>query len=216
MVKIYHFYYLFSLFDITRTLSFDFKVHLVFNNLIKMSHVNETAESIKSIESAAESILEKETEMLLSEQPKIDVSIKNFIAYFMGQQATSPGDCKGSLPEVVKICQTLLKHIQSIELPPTSIWGEQVPQGDSQSSFDRMNQITRYKVIHMIRKRTIDNGNKISKIFGFSYIKDTGIWSKLKSTCLDALQSNELAIEVLDLFESSFPNCNRYVFFFFF
>ena len=46
--------------------------------------------------------------------------------------------------------------------------------------------------------------NKISKIFGFSYIKDTGIWSKLKSICLDALQSNELAIEVLDLFESSF------------
>jgi hypothetical protein len=156
-------------------------------------------------EATPEGILEQVMSTLLEETPKIDVAAKNFIAYYVGNQAASSAEGM-SFTEGLRIIQSLLRHLQSTDLLPLNAWLDAVPQGDDQTGIDRIDQVAKYKVIYSLRKRIEASGTRVSKTFGLSYFVDTNIWPRVRAACLAELGGLDAAADMLDAFERSFTN----------
>lgn len=144
-----------------------------------------------------EGILEQVAATLLEETPKIDIAAKNFIAYYVGKQVAS-------FPEALRVMQSVLRHLQKAELLPLIEWLDAVPQGENQTGIDRIDQVTKYKVVLSLRKRIAHKGSRVSKTFGKSFFTDTNIWPRVRAACLSELGDSEVTACMLDTFERSF------------
>ena len=176
-----------------------------------MASFEEKNQEDAALEKAAEDILETLANNLMEQKPKIDVALKNLIAYYLGHQQTQGGrDVSTLMPTVLKVVQTLSKAIQSMDLIPPQQWTASIPQGD-ESATERLDSIAKYKVIYTMRNKVVGTGNKVTKTFSYDYFSGAKyLWEKLKENVLADLSSSppavmEIAEELLELFENSLP-----------
>jgi len=101
----------------------------------------------------AEESLENLAGELLAENPKVHTAARNYLSAKLALIANS------SLNPVSfqKVIGSLLRALNSRDILNPIEWATQYPQPESQSGMDRIEDIRKYKLVHMVRQRLIDN-----------------------------------------------------------
>jgi hypothetical protein len=103
---------------------------------------------------------------LLSETPKLDAAVKNLLAVRLGKHQAlklankvhvlgeSGVEVRQELEDLEpaklqRLCGMLLRHLNSHELEDPVSWAARSGQREGQSGLARMDEIARYKVLHM-------------------------------------------------------------------
>lgn len=147
----------------------------------------------------ADVAIDKAAGIIMSEQPKFSVAIKNLISVLVARSQVvshdNATDGTNSVPKAgsgnvldsnvlllqyTKVAQVFLKELSLCGSHDVVEWGVMNPQGSDQGGFDRIDQLTKYKVCFGLRKQVLEKGEKVSKYFGKSLILWTNSWSMLR------------------------------------
>eukprot|EP01036_Dinobryon_divergens_P039436 gene39436-51985_t len=159
---------------------------------------------------SAENILESYTKSAFEEEhPKINVAMKNLMAALIGKHLTAI-DSDAKLPEfetvhVLLCAKCLSEMINTAELVQPPTWGHDHPQVESQSAGERVEQITKYKVMYMLYNRIKSNNCRVTKMLGKSFFNWTLCWPDIKKRFLDH-PPNGVDITIVDFFLKSFED----------
>ncbi len=135
-----------------------------------------------SHDSVAEKDMLEKAGFLLNEMPKIDTAVKNLLATKIGQHRTKEPSVKEmfgdkakvlgengnwvsatdkqdeQVPldpmEIQKIGGALLRTINQHELEDPISWATSNPQGNEQGGMERIEEISRYKVVYIVWNKT--------------------------------------------------------------
>lgn len=154
-------------------------------------------------EEAALANLTHLSEVLMKDQPKLDVLFKNLIAISCAESQLTEEIT--TIHVALLIVRLFLGKLQSYELVEVAQWGLLNEQKEEQTASDRIDQISRYKVVRLIWLKLKNQGMKISKAFGALFLIWTNCWNDLKEQCLTSRPesiSEEKILKFLDIFES--------------
>jgi hypothetical protein len=159
---------------------------------------------------------------LLSETPKLDAAVKNLLAVRLGKHQAlklankvhvlgeSGVEVRQELEDLEpaklqRLCGMLLRHLNSHELEDPVSWAARSGQRDGQSGLARMDEIARYKVLHMTwtraREPTHGAGGKPARALGRSALEH--VWPAIHPKVLaeaELMVGPKLARKFLDEF----------------
>jgi hypothetical protein len=136
-----------------------------------------------------------------ADSPKIDQAVKNLLAVLLSKPAPTGSSSllnHQSTEEVeeylfpTQALESARLFLRTLQEHPLQIYDEfcrQVPQTDSQSAIDRLDQVCKYKAVLAVREYVLQEGGKVSKTFGRDYFLSTGQWDSLKQAVRDSFSS---------------------------
>jgi hypothetical protein len=110
-------------------------------------------------QSKADLELDASIQGIMDEKPKITPAVKNYFAKLLAE-----GFC--DVAELQALSRELVQRINAFVMPTPPQWGLTHPQGENQSALDRIEQITKYKVLHKMREMALGNNGKPTELFG--------------------------------------------------
>jgi hypothetical protein len=130
----------------------------------------------------AEEILDRQVDDLVAEQPKLSAAATNLFCIRLGQAATDAHMVTVPRETILESARVFLKAISELELLDRTAYATANPQPESQTASDRMDQLTRYKVIHALFQKCKEPGStmKASKVFGRSFFEGTNCFSMVR------------------------------------
>lgn len=149
-------------------------------------------------------------QQVISESPKIDAACKNLCSALIAESSTKsetdPGPVRSQL-EWINTMKVFYRSVQEHELKDSPQYGVDHPQGDEQTALDRIEQLTRYRVIKACHDKVKSSGNKPGKYFGkkfFTWAEGTlqEIRKKAEAATSSA-KEKEALVEFINAFEAS-------------
>ena len=122
------------------------------------------------------------------EQPKIDAAVKNWLAFKMASANTAataqtPDAAQKAQMTFIAHARKILVAVNSFSLMPSPQWGALRPQGATQSGMSRMDQLSRYNVLHGMWERAAQvRGAKNTKLFGRAFL--LACWPEIEAALL--------------------------------
>jgi len=155
---------------------------------------------------------------LLREAPKIDAAVKNYLAVRIAKHQTTHlqnkvhvlgEDGLEVLEELEqldpmtsqRLCAAVLKAVNEHELLPPHEWAASKPQGEEQSGLDRIQELSEYKVVHMVWSKARAAETKPAKALGRSAL--ALVWPDVRPKIKErtgGLASDKLVEMFLDAF----------------
>jgi hypothetical protein len=156
---------------------------------------------------AAEDQLLGHATQLMSEAPKLDAAVKNLLAVRLGKHQAlklaskvhvmgeSGVEVRQELEDLEpaklqRLCGMLLRHLNAHELEDPVAWAARSGQGEGQSGLARLDEIARYKVLHMTWARAREPahgaGGKPARALGRSALEH--VWPAVHPKVLAELE----------------------------
>jgi hypothetical protein len=140
-----------------------------------------------------ERIMNEILDKIRNEQPKVDTSLKNLLAVLSTWKPETKPKTIGSDPEsnivsslptniILQYLRVLLQCIKQADLPSIEDYCRLYPQSLHQSAIERLDEILQYKAFYAYREHIVTSNQKISKIFGRSFLRNIKIWESIKSS----------------------------------
>jgi len=138
------------------------------------------------VEPAETDPLDERFSFCMNEKPNIDVAVRNFLAIQLAKPSAPKKAKENNIgkadnkkePEepldpigVQRVCGSILRNVNSVELLPPGEWSIKVPQGETQTGLDRIDQITEYKVLYTLSTALTRKEKKITKALGKSMLR---------------------------------------------
>lgn len=129
---------------------------------------------------------------LMNDEPRIENALKNFLSVLIGKASVPspsiPSSSMISTKQTIAIlsktyltCGRLfLKHLQDFQLIDPVSWGIKHTQQGSQSALERIDEITKYKVVFVLHKMVKEKNSKISQYFGKLFFQWSQIWEEFQ------------------------------------
>jgi len=175
-------------------------------------------------------IMDSILDIIRTEQPKIDASVKNFLSVLIAKGQKDPAVARSVSSSTSSTVDSLidlsphflmdyaklfLSCVQQTEMIDYSEYFTLNLQKADESAIDRLNEMCKYKAFYAYRQHVIQSGQKVSKHFGRSYFTFANIWSRIRGQYLSRLESGENknltlgeGLQFIELYEKSLAIAN--------
>ena len=130
---------------------------------------------------------------ITEEEPKIEVALKNFMSILLAQSATGNAQAHRDRDDnfvpltsdsVLRSVRLLIKKINTWVLPDIVQWGVANPQNENESAVERLNALTRFKVLGALHGMARQKNAKPTKLFGAKFFHWSRVWPVLRDNLL--------------------------------
>lgn len=125
--------------------------------------------------------------------PTIYVSVKNLIALLLGKGFYGP-NIEPSVhltPSIaMNAAKYLLEAIRTQPLLSVEEYCTQHPQQQDQLGVDRLDEISKYRVVSELSEKVLQKGGKISRLFGRRYFIWSKSWSRIRPLVVSLCEKN--------------------------
>ena len=175
---------------------------------------NKYIDNIAKMEFQEDTYMESLSESIIRDEPKITAATKNFMSVILAESLNPNNEIIVSNADALICARIFLKHLNQMILPDIVEWGRLNKQNETQLGTERIDELTKYKIIKSLSDFSKSKNGKVSTLYGKLFFEWTKCYSHLRELVLSdetstSISSPEVLPYFLDRFQQSLNKENE-------